>query len=494
MKYKIAGLITYVCVSAAVLMISLAASDNKSERYIEHIMAEEKQPCSNTHSNDVICSHLPLIKINTNGAEIPGRPIYDTREVITGYTTAQDGNTTIPAQIDVVDNKGLYNHPDDTAEISSSIDIRIRGNSSRSFDKPNYFIRLVNADGTNNPQQMLGMDAHHEWALHGPYLDKSLIRNYMWYNIAGEIMEYSPNVRFCEVIVNGKYQGLYLLTETITAGKEGARLGLEVSKKDNSFSGYIVRLDRPDPEKYQAITPFTKYALRTVMQHEIAYPGTSNLTDTLKENIKDDFSFFEKALYSYDFDNPDYGYETFIDVDSFVDYFLINEFTCNYDAGWLSTYMYKDVDGKYKMCVWDFNSACDYYQDAIMPSTHFEMQNCLWYVMLIKDEDFTDKIVKRYYELRKTVLSDEYLYNFIDETAKYLGPAIERNYSVWGYTLTREYDMLSPPERNPESYDDAIVQIKDFLRRRTAWMDENIECITQYSAESRIKKFNENAN
>ena len=43
------------------------------------------------------------------------------------------------------------------------------------------------------------MDPHHEWVLHGPFLDKTLIRNYMWYNIAGEIMDYAPNVRFCEV-------------------------------------------------------------------------------------------------------------------------------------------------------------------------------------------------------------------------------------------------------------------------------------------------------
>ena len=64
------------------------------------------------------------------------------------------------------------------------------------------------------------MDAHYEWALHGPYLDKSLIRNYMWYNIAGEIMDYAPNVRFCEVVLNGEYKGLYVMTETITNGTD----------------------------------------------------------------------------------------------------------------------------------------------------------------------------------------------------------------------------------------------------------------------------------
>lgn len=91
---------------------------------------------------------------------------------------------------------------------------------------------------------------------------------------------------------------------------------------------------------------------------------------------------------------------------SFADYFIINEFTCNYDAGWLSTYIYKDADGRFRMCIWDFNSACDNYQQSQMDSQHFEMQNCLWYFMLMKDEDFTELCIKRYRQLRKTVLSE----------------------------------------------------------------------------------------
>ena len=50
---------------------------------------------------------------------------------------------------------------------------------------------------------------------------------------------------------------------------------------------------------------------------------------------------------------------------SFVDYFILNEFTCNYDAGWLSTYVYKDIGGKYKMVLWDFNSSCDNYTESV---------------------------------------------------------------------------------------------------------------------------------
>ena len=129
-----------------------------------------------------------------------------------------------------------------------------------------------------------------------------------------------------------------------------------------------------------------------------------------------------------------------------------------------------------------------------MPTDGFQMQDCLWYFMLTKDEDFTDRIVERYWELRKTYFDEEYLDNYIDDVAAYLGDAIDRNYEKWGYTFQPEYDLLEPSDRNPRSYEEAISDMKEFLHERIQWMDENIEVVRQYSSESRIKKFNENAN
>ena len=89
---------------------------------------------------------------------------------------------------------------------------------------------------------------------------------------------------------------------------------------------------------------------------------------------------------------------------------------------------------------------------------------------------------------------EEYLNQYIDETAAYLGDAIDRNYQVWSYSFQPEYDMLKPTARNPRDYGEAIAQLKAFFHKRLAWMDENIDTLRQYSAESKVKKFNENAN
>lgn len=491
MKYKLWGCILCVCAIVLALTAPLLESGVET-RYHQHWDAPVKE--ADTQDTKVFSTHLPLVEIDTGGVEIPGKAILNDHHRIVGYTTTEDGADRIAAHMDIVDHETTYNHAGDTPTVSSDIVIHVRGNSSRTFDKSNYSLQLVNEDGGNNSQKIMGMDAHHEWVLHGPFIDETLMRNYMWYNIGGEIMDYAPNVRFCEVILNGEYLGIYVMMESITSGYDGSRLSLTVNAKNNTFSGYCLRLDRGASAPIKVIDHFTYYAKRTAMIMNIVYPGISNLTPEIADGISKDFSDFEKALYSYDYDHEKYGYANNIDVESFIDYFLINELTCNYDAGWLSTYIYKDTSGKFRMCLWDMNSACDNYQESQMDRMGFQMQNCLWYFMLIKDEDFTDALIDRYWQLRETYFDLDYLNQYIDDTVAYLGDAVNRNFEVWGYTFQPEYDLLRPAERNPVDYEDAIAQLKEFLAVRIAWMDENIDTLRQYSAESKVKKFNENAN
>lgn len=485
MKYKLIGISSLFLVLAITIGV-VTLPEETNTRYHQHISAPEKAEC--THGEELFCTHLPIVEIDTQGAEIPGKAIDGN---IYNIATTPDGQSESLCSIAIIDNETTNNHTFDNPQIKSDAYIHVRGNSSRTFDKLGYALRLVTENGENNAQSIMGMDAHHEWALHGPILDKTLMRNYMWYNIAGEIMDYAPNVRFCEVLLNGEYMGVYVMTETITAGSEGARLNLSVDKKDNTFSGYLLRFDRGSPTPIKNIEPFSVYSYHFQNKVNIEYPGSSNLTETLAENIRQDFSAFEKALYSFDYDNKTYGYRTMIDVQSFVDYFLINELALNYDAGSLSTYIYKDIDGKFRLCVWDFNSACDNYQEAVFDGEGFQLQNSIWYFMLMKDEDFVNAVIDRYFELRKTYFSDEYLESYINDVQVYLGDAIDRNYEKWGYSFDEEHDLLYPVDRNPRSYEEAVSDMKDSLFHRLEWMDANIETLRQYCAESKVKKFNE---
>lgn len=302
-------------------------------------------------------------------------------------------------------------------------------------------------------------------------------------------MDYSPNVRFCEVILNGEYQGLYVMTENITGGKDGARLALTVDAKKHDFTGYLLRLDHENPN-VESLNSFTGYTYTTPLLLEIEYPGSKNLNAELVEQIRQDFSDFEKSLYSFDYDTNDYGYKRMIDVDDFVDYFIINEFTGNADAGNYSTYIYKGTDDIYHMCVWDFNNACNNYFEEEISYKGFFMQNRLWYWMLMKDEDFTERIIFRYHQLRKGILSEEALDTYIDDTLEFIAPALERNDKRWGEVSTYA-NLLVPSERNLESRSAAEGQLKGFLHNRGDWLDTYIETLRQYSAASKVKEYNE---
>ncbi|HEO0047721.1 TPA: CotH kinase family protein, partial [Streptococcus agalactiae] len=201
--------------------------------------------------------------------------------------------------------------------------------------------------------------------------------------------------------------------------------------------------------------------------------------------INKDINHTEKVLYSYDFSQ----YPKYIDRESFANYFVINEFFRNVDAGKFSTYLYKDLRDRAKLVVWDFNNAFDNQIEGRVDEADFTLTDAPWFNMLIKDKAFIDLVVHRYKELRKGVLATEYLSNYIDETRHFLGPAIDRNYKKWGYVFdlknTDPRNYLIPTERNVTSYHKSVEQLKDFIKKRGRWMDRNIETLYQYSAPSK---------
>lgn len=440
-------------------------------------------------------THLPLVVIDTP-EEIPGSAYLG--EERTEYTLSSEGDTYIMAQMKIMDRQDRYNQVSDEAQLASQIKIRVRGYSSRWFEKKSYAVKTIDETGEYKNLPVMGMEKHHEWALNGPYLDKSLMRNYLAMNLSGELMDFAPDVRFCELILNGEYKGLYVMMETVTRGNGRA----DIAKPDNTrnVTGYVIELDNAAVEPVTALDNFTKYAavLKERAFFDIVYPGNQNLTPQLKSYIERDVSAFEKALYSFDYDSDRYGYPAKLDVDEFVKYFIIMEVFMQYDVGKRSVYFYKDINGRFKPCVWDFNNSLgnsdinddlDDYQ-----ITGFFSTQAPWFWMMLKEEDFIEQIIQEYQRLRKGSLKDENLEKYIIETVDYLGSAIDRNYAVWGYTFDPENlkldDKLSPDSRNPADYEEAVREMKEALLDRLQWLDEHIEVLRQYGHESAVKKFN----
>lgn len=490
MKYRVIGTFAAVLMLLTVLLTSAWSDEGPANRVHQHLTARQPDAGCDCDGSE-LCTHLPLVLIDTGGQEIPGKVTGQTDDFgETINTLAADGRDVIDVSFVIVDNQTRNNHPSDEATLTTTAQIRVRGHSSRLFEKSPYQLDFVDENGEAAPAAVMGMPAHSEWVLYGPYLDKSLVRNYMWYNFAGEVMEWAPNVRYCELILNGEYRGLYLMVETITDGVD-CRLNLSTTEQNVKTTGYLLRGDRTTQEDLGGQRDIYTYLERMLTLRTdilIKYPGRSSLTQELRQEIELDYAAFEKALYSYDYDTDDYGYWNYIDVDNFVDYFLINEFSLNVDAGRYSTYIYKDLSGKFKLAVWDFNNACDNFPTDPLTPDQINMVSHTWFFMLCKSEDFVERLLDRYDELRASVLNETYLLNYIDETLAYLGPAVERNNQRWNDAMT-QWEPLTPVERNLHSHEEAVDQLKEWLYERGIWLDENIHTIRQNCHPSRTKVY-----
>lgn len=493
MKYKLMGLAALLLVSAAAFAAGFFDDEGKAHlRYHQHLEEPGYVPCED-HGDEVFCSHLPLVVIDTQGQEIPGVPIGGKMDRFgeSIYTQTEDGEDFINIKVSVIDNDEGNNHLTDTPDFTTRSFFRVRGHSSREFEKAPYLLKFVDENGLDNKLSVMGMEAHNEWALHGPYLDKSLVRNYMWYNISGELMDWAPNARYCELFLNGDYRGLYLMVETIANGDTG-RLNLVETYKGTNINGYLLRIDRPteaDLASTRDIYSFLERENKSIEDISIRYPGKNTLTPELAREIELDFAEYEKCLYSFDYDTENYAYWNWIDEDNYIDYLLVNELTRNVDAGRYSTYIYKEPGEKLKMCVWDFNNACDNYKENVFSEAGFTIQEQQFFYMLLKDEAFAQKVIDRYRELRKTYFSDEYMMNYIDDTIRWLGPAVQRNSERWSDAYT-EYEPLKPLSRNVHSLDEAVNQLKTWLCRRAGWLDKNIDAVSSFAHPSRNKEYN----
>lgn len=472
---------TVIVLLAAVLVIAAKADPERirTQQHLEYNTDVEDKNLS--IKPEEFSSHLPVVEINTDGQTIPGSPAE-------GQLVSEVFNTYITAHMSIREKEGKLHTLSQKPDIDSDVQIRVRGNSSRRFDKKGYLFKFTGDDMQQKDYAVMGMEKDSTWVLNGPFLDKTLMRNYMWYNLAGEMMEWAPDVRFCEVFLNGEYQGVYVMMEQISVG-EGR---IEVSKYDGKagVSSYIICVDRQSVNDGNYLDNFTFYTRRLQSRVEVKYPGSKKLNSDITNYISRDFSRFEKALYSYDYDSKRYGFRSDIDVDNFVDYWIINEVSQNTDAGIYSTYFYKDVGGKLKMAVWDFNNCCDNYMETQTSMAGFFLQDRPWFFMLMKDEGFTNQIIVRYRELRKSVLSDEYIKGYIDDVQNYLGTAIDRNFQVWGYSFDEEHELLAGEGRHIGSYEAAVEQYERRLISRLRWMDQHIEAIRFYSHESKNKRYN----
>ena len=425
-------------------------------------------------------SNLPIVLIDTHGQQIPNEP-------------------KIPASMRIVDNgPGIRNEiTGPFNDYDGNIGIEIRGSSSTMFDKKSYGLEIWDENLNDTIASILGMPEEEDWVLHGPYSDKSLIRNVLTFKLGRDLDRYASRTRHVELVLNNDYRGVYVFMEKIKRDKNRvdiADLSPEENTGDDLSGGYIIKLDKFDGSNTGGgwASPYRPPGYSKPDQQiyfQFDYPKSKNITPNQKKYIEDYVTAFEDALQKMPSNDLVNGYKSFIDLESFVDFAIINELSRNVDGYRLSTFLHKDKDSKdgklYIGPIWDFNLAfgnADYYNGSdtegwgwnfnFNPDTNDDFWLIpFWWQRFQTDPEYLDLLKNRWQALRSGPYGTEAILSFIDSTANVLDEAQIRNFQR--FPVLSQY--VWPNAYVGGSYSNEIEYLKDWIVARLNWLDQAID-------------------
>ncbi len=376
--------------------------------------------------------------------------------------------------------EGQRNYVSDENDVSKlnyngRIMIEIRGSSSQSLPKKQYGFETVKADNSNNNVSLLGMPEENDWVLNGFAFDASMMRDYLSYNLSRQIGNYAPRQRYCEVIINNDYQGLYVLQEKIKIDDNRVNI-TKMETTDISgealTGGYLIKADKVTAEDPSSWTMPTHLGGIADFIHED--PKPSEIYPSQRTYIR---SVFNSLAFTTNNAAIATGFPSVIDVPSFIDFMLVNELAANVDAYQFSTFFHKDRNSKLRagplwdlnltfgndLTMWGFNrSFTDTWQfdngDNVGPRFWRDLYN---------NSVFRCYLAKRWNELTQPEqpLHPDMIFAFIDETVELISEAVVREDQRWGTIIDISKNI---------DHQKHINDIKDFIEARVAWMTDRL--------------------
>jgi spore coat protein CotH len=369
---------------------------------------------------------LPIIKIDThNGRAVTSKEYY------------------ISADIEIIDPNNSRNN------LKSTVEIRGRGNSTwKPPNKKPYRLKFP------KKTSLFGYEAAKSWVLLANYQDTTLILNTTAFELGKRFgLPFTPHYTHAELIFNGEYEGSYVLTEQIQAG----RGRVEIDENE----GFLVELD----DKYDEDPKFRTAILELPVM--IKHP------EDLEESSGYDFvkkalNKLEAALFADSF--PNTAYRDLIDISTFVDFIMIHEITRNTEIQHpASIFMYRSggEDTGIKMGpLWDFDYGFNYdegtyFKDAtgMLPySAAFrELSGYKFFGRFFEDPYFRSKYKERWNEKYSDIVDMEV---FIEQMAARLDKSQEINFRVWTWKKT--------------GYKKEIARMKTWWRNRIEYLNTEI--------------------
>jgi subtilisin-like proprotein convertase family protein len=414
-----------------------------------------------------VSSDLPILKINTNGLPIVNEPKVD-------------------AWVQIIDNgPGERNYVAQTDyAYEGPIGIEQRGNSSQGMPKKSYTFEFRDENGDDKDVELFGLPKGSDFVLSANFSDKTLMRNALAYETFRQMGNYASRTRFCELMLNNTYQGVYIYTEDIRRDKNRVDIS-KLTESDTAgvelTGGYMVRIDwNRTPGWDSQFTQPNNPNKRTYFQH--VYPRWNEMHPNQTHYIRSYVDSFEVALHGSNFQDPEQGWRRFADEKTFIDYLILNELSKNVDGYRLSTFFYKlrdDKGGKLRMGPpWDYDLAwynADYCENWNTSGWAFDINYVcqdagvpFWWEKLMADEQFRQNLACRWQYLRSTVLSKDHFFAKVDSMAAVLSESAGRNFLQW--PILGQYVWPNPGPL-PTTYAGEVNKMKVWVNNRMAWLD-----------------------
>jgi len=410
-------------------------------------------------------SNLPIVIIETDKNQSTGKPqeIPDNPKILASMKIIFRANGSRNSVTDQADTNFLnYN---------GRIKIEIRGSSSQAIEKKSYGFTTYKKDEKSlNNVPLLGMPDDNDWVLNALAFDSSLIRDYLSYDLSREIGQYAARGRYCELMVNGDYRGLYVLMEKLKLDDNRINLA-EMTNADYTgkevTGGYIVKADKANGDPIAWSMP-THIGNSTDFIFD--KPNPFEINGSQANYIKSQFQALADAT-NRNNSSIENGFPSIIDIPSFVDFIILNEISSNVDAYQFSTYFHKDRLGKLSAGpIWDFNLT--YGNDLIFWNLNRSFTN-VWqfnngdnvgpkfWLELYNNPVFKCLLSQRWNQLIKpnAPLNLNTINNRIDSVVNLISEATAREQQRW--RMVGNHSMH-------------ISNIKNWLTKRIEWMSSNL--------------------
>ncbi len=430
--------------------------------------------CLKGHSQTFTSSNLPIVIIETSGVNIVDNPKITAKMKVINNGVGKRNNVT--------DNANDYN---------GLVGIEFRGSSSQSFPKKPYGFETRDDKGAGLTVSLLGFPKEQDWILYPAYNEKTLLHNVMAMQMFRDMGSYASRTQHVEMVLNGKYEGVYVLMEKIK--RDGDRVSItKMATTDNAgdalTGGYIFKIDKTtgsdQPLGWTSKIKPTESRFGQVTNFYYDYPSPANITPQQKVYLKTYVDSAEVALSAVNFRDPKNGYQKFFGVSSFVRIFLMNEVAKNIDGYRISTFFHKDRHSKDRRIkagpAWDYDIAfgnADYCSAERYQGWSYlfgsECPEDYWQVpfhwkRMLEDSTFSKELRGQYTALRKGAWKTTRLHATIDSLAGYLDESQKRNFVRW--PVLGVY-VWPNPRPLPTTYQGQITNFKSWLAARLDWLD-----------------------